>query len=1599
MPNTIDTRPLKKNSTYQKGRAFERFTQKHLKTKPPWSTRFSDVWLWEDWPERDGPDTGIDLVAREKDSGRYWAIQCKNYENSIVHKSDLDSFFTASGKKPFAQRLIVTNARGWSVHAEAAIHDQQPPCQRLNLKDIFSCYEEGLLLADPSTHVPRKPKNPRWYQSQARERVCQAFQEHGRGKLIMACGTGKTLTSLYIAEKLVGKGGMVLFVVPSISLLSQSLREWAANQKMSARYFAVCSDTKAGRDSEDLPLSDLGFPPTTNADELHRNLVTTRAEQLTVIFSTYQSLDVISQAQAKGLSRLPPFDLVIADEAHRTTGVERRGGEVSFFARIHSNKFIEARRRLYMTATPRLYTEAAKAKAREKAIEVISMDDESIYGPEFHRLDFSEAVNKGLLSDYKVIVFGISERFAARSLQESMTHEGELGLDERAKLLGCLKALGSPEGRGSQGALRRAVAFASSIEISKKVSRAFGEAAQEIQKNSPSDQPHLHCEAEHVDGKMNALKRNQLLDWLRAESQPQGDAGAEEDVPVCRILSNARCLSEGIDVPALDAILFLNPRRSQVDIVQAVGRVMRKAEGKTYGYIILPVVTPGGVAPDQALNDNRHYAVVWEVLRALRSHDNRFNSQINKLDLNEKKPDNMILMGMNDEGEADDSLQAPGSIQFEFDFGEWQNAVFAKVVEKCGDRRYWESWAKDVAQIAETLTVRVNALLEKKQHADGFGQMFTTFLENLQGNLNPAIDKDEAVDMLSQHIITRPVFDALFEQYAFSEHNPVSQAMQKVIDFLDRQGLRQETGSLEDFYKDVRERAQGIDNLAGRQQVAIELYEKFFATAFPKVSEKLGIVYTPIELVDFVLRSTDEVLEKEFGQNIGSRNVHVLDPFTGTGSFIVRLLQDQELIKDEELEYKYEYELHANEIMLLAYYIAAVNIENAYHDRMARIRNKNTKAGYQPFKGIVFTDTFQLAEEESQNKIVSLFPVNSKRVVAQQKGPIRVILGNPPWSAGQKSENDANKNLKYPHLDQRVKESYVAGTSVTQKRSLYDSYIRSIRWASDRIGREGIIAYVTNGSFLDGNAMDGLRKCLCDEFDRIYCLNLRGNLRTSGDLSLREGGHVFATGSRVPVVISLLVKNPKKARPEAEILYHDIGDYLTREAKLQKIRENSIKSLEWQRITPNKSYDWINQRNERFQEYLPMGTDEGKKLALGTLKSRKTDDKLFEKEAQARSDLQALFGVYSSGVKTNRDVWVYNFSQSEVGRNMKAMIGFYNEQLAGYQKVHDKDPQIRVDEFIDNDPRKIAWSSSLKDGLGRGKKGKYDKAKIRKVIYRPFSKQWLYFDSYFNERHYQQLRFFPRPDSQNLLICISGKGANQFSALMVDMLPDLEIVSKSQCFALYVYDDKGDRHENITDEALVLFRDHYKNEKITKEDLFYYTYAVLHWPAYRQNYSADLVKMLARIPFAGAKHFGAFVRAGRELGRLHTLYEKQKEYPLEIRGNARDVRYLEKMRFAKDPALRSEKNKQGLDKSVIIFNSQFRIEGIPSEAYEYVVNARPAIEWIMERYQFRRHKESGIVNDSNEWAGGGNYALSLLRRVVTVSLNTVAIVRELEGLE
>lgn len=1612
---------------HSKGTKFERLMCNYLKTSSRFVKLLQHVWLWKDFPyKRDlgRIDTGIDIVAMTID-GEYWAIQCKCYaDNTTIDKPAVDSFlstssreFNAEGKMcGFSQRIWISTNEKWGRNAEEAIKNQNPPVHiitpTLIAEDTTVDWDKLHKGKNGKDASVKKLHSPKPWQNDALEKAHEYYQTHDRGKLIMACGTGKTFTSLRLVEQETANKGLILVMVPSIALINQTLNEWTNQSQKDISAICVCSDSTASkRKSDNLDdlietSEDLAMPACTDARSVARQIYDKCQDPdgMVVVFSTYQSIDVISMAQKILMGTAPKdelalfdedyeikpgdysFDFIICDEAHRTTGATMMGESESAFVRIHDNHYIKADKRLYMTATPRLYGDSAKKKAEEKDIILCSMDDEALYGKEIYRIGFGRAVELGALSDYKVLVLTLRDDTPLPTdvLSAIQDENQEINTDDAVKLVGCINALSkrvvpNPDlvKNVDPPLMHKAVAFTQNIRISKQTVKALNDYAESVWNNMPEEkkQQTVIAKAQHVDGTMSANNRNELIQWLK--NAPSRDSDDNE----CRILCNVRCLGEGVDVPSLDAVIFMSQRNSPVDVVQSVGRVMRKADDKKYGYIIIPVVIPAGADPNTVFDDSKKYAVIWTVLNALRAHDDRLNAYINKLQLNNDRGGDgggtIIIGGGDGDGEEGTITGGGGGTgigtQLVLFNEQIQDALYAKLVVKLGTKRYWTQWAQDVAKIAEKHIERIKELIKKDKN---YAAAFEMYLDGLHKNINPTVTETEAVQMLAQHLITKPVFDALFENYEFVKNNPISLAMKNLLDLVDETGYEADQSTLKEFYKSVRSRCEGIDNASAKQKIIIELYDTFFKTAMPTIVEKLGIVYTPVEVVDFINQSVADVLKKEFKRNISDANVHIIDPFTGTGTFITRMIQSG-LIKPEDLPRKYANELHANEIVLLAYYIASINIENAYHDAV------NQKQGeYTPFEGICLTDTFQLYEDKDKNvdtlKFADVFPKNSKRVVSQMKQPIQVIVGNPPYSVGQRSANDNAQNNSYPKLEERIAETYVAGTNATNKNAVYDSYIKAFRWASDRLDATdgGIIGFITNSGWIEKLALNGMRKCFEKEFTSVYVYNLRGAVRgKSGDIAKREGQNIFdiMTG----VAVTILVRNPKVKTDKATIYYADIGDYLKRPEKLEKITKmKSVLSKNFVQkvLQPDEHGDWLNQRSDVYENYIPLGD-----------KDDKNNEKIF------------FVPYYSNGLKTQRDIWCYSFSLTELKRNIKESIDFYNSECERLTKSEKAD--------INYDTTKFSWTRATVNDVRKGKKYRFINGKIVESIYRPFCKENLFFYKSLNEMVYQMPKLFPTEDSRNLLICVPGIGYRKdYGVMVVNSIPDLSLVESSQCFPLYWYEENTDkggqvdifaettkekytRHDGITDWILQQAQQKY-GKSVTKEDIFYYVYGLLHCPQYRTQFAADLKKMLPRLPLLDSKEdFVAFSSAGRKLADLHLNYENRKP-PKCVKVDMTKENYIvDKMRFVDKK-----------DKSVIEYNKDILIKGIPLEAYEYVVNGRSAIEWIMERYQVKTDKDSGITNDPNDWAKEHNqprYILDLLLSIITVSMETMKIVKSL----
>lgn len=1620
-----------------KGTRFETLVKEYLTREPLYKDLYSKVLKYKEWAAERGRlpsgrrDIGIDLVAENADGNGFTAIQCKFYApGATVGKGDIDSFIAASDNPHFTARLIVATNDAWTDNVRTELQSLTPPVTFITREDMAaSRIDWREYMKGNSVDIPKR--RPRPYQQEAIDAVLEGFKTHKRGKLIMACGSGKTFTALKIAEdpSAAGPGSLVLFLVPSLYLLSQTLTDWKQQSACRINAFAVCSDSKIGKaDSEDIDeitaVDELSYPATTDAASLARKIKETHGKpgEMTVIFSTYQSIQVISDAQK--LYSVPDFSLIICDEAHRTAGGFYVNEEENAFTRVHSQEFIRADKRLYMTATPKIYGAAPKGQRERGEIVLYSMDDEETYGPSFYELSFAQAVGYGCLVDYKVVVLTVDEKLVGDEFNIFDTPLGGINLSDAAKIVGTWRALskyGLKDAAGNKyeetdaSAMKRAVAFAQVIDYKdgKVSSKAYRDNFNEVisrfrrkvlrGKAAPDEAlcraDSLFCDARHIDGTMDAVEKKALLAWLKEEPEDK----------VCKILFNVRCLSEGVDVPALDAVVFLTPRKSQVDVVQTVGRVMRTAPGKKKGYVIIPVLTPSGVDPALTLDNNKDFEVVWQILRALKSIDSRFGADAVDGQLGRVNPEKIDVVclsnveikrqsgreGAGSGGRAQKKggyQEHEGQSRLAFDFG--QNAVLeeeikARMVKKVGNRREWGDWAEDVADICSEQVKHINDAIAKDAGGEAQNAL-ERYEKELRATLNDGISRDEVIEMLAQHVVIKPVLDALFDtqEYRFSERNPIAKAMTAMMETLDKGVTRKTETLLSAFYGEVRARVRGIRSAEARQVLIVELFDKFFKKAFPKMQDKLGIVYTPVEIVDFINSSVAEVLKKEFGASVSDKGVHILDPFTGTGTFITRMMQSG-LIEKDSLPYKYKNDLHANEIVPLAYYIASVNVESVYRDLMP-------ESEYEPNNVMIWTDTFKSRGRQADVFKTELKDNEARR--AKEDGlDIKVIIGNPPYSVGQDSYNDDNANEHYEELDKRIADTYAAKTEATLKNSLYDSYIKAYRWAADRIEAAGggIIGFVTNAGWLESNSADGMRKCMAEEFSSIYIYHLKGNQRTSGERSRREGGKIFDAGSRAPIAITILVKNSNSAE-KGKIYFRAVDDYLTREEKLAEVkRSRSIAGMEWQKITPDAHGDWFNMRDDSFSKFIPVRAD---------------------------GDSVHIFALTSNGVKTNRDAWAYHSSFSSLVNNMRRSVNFYNQQVELAAKSENY--------IMDLDSTKMKWDFVQKRDVVRGKQSQFRENALTVSNYRPFIKQYLYYDGFWNNRTFQMPKIFPTCESENLIITINQNSKDAgIIALMSNVIADVHFNGDAQCLPRYIYIRNdvfgfngsglqpfnqgvfdGDefaysncglqRIDAVSDGALRHFSDAY-GEKITADDLFYYIYGILHSVDYRARYANNLMKELPRIPrVATYGQFAAFRDAGRRLGELHVNYENAPAYAgVKITGEESGNFRVTQMKYGKIPGKTGNAAK---DKTTLIYNENITITEIPLEAQEYVVNKKSALDWVVERACVKTDKETGIVNDFNQWGiehGSPRYPLDLVLKVITVSLETMKIVKSLPPLE
>ena len=1266
------------------------------------------------WPKSD--DLGIDIIAYDW-AGEPWAIQSKFFgdNDSLNYKGNITNLWAEAEANNIQNKIIVTTGIPTKTLIKQCEKTNVYMIRRSDLESSNICWD-----IRPEKVTGGKRRQLRDHQKEAL-RACQdGFKKFSRGQLIMACGTGKTMTALHVAEKETGEGKLVLYLVPSISLIKQTYAEWQENSNIRQHALIVCSDKTAGS-SEDISVTDLPGLVTTDVKKLRASVGTFQKDKNTmnVVFSTYQSADVVAE-----VFKDRKFDLIIFDEAHRTAGREGKS-----FGLAHDDANIRADKRLYMTATPRIYN------TNDDSQKVVSMNDETIFGPQFHRLGFGKAIQEGILSDYQAIAFKIvledeDKKNVNRQEQKKEVDE-EFELQAECKLSSVYEAIKRREEGGDFDLLNRVLVFHNSIPQSKRFVDMFQKVVGKV--NERGDDAHAAGTAvnvQHVDGKDKAKDRAETLEWLK-----KGDGSN------VHVLSSVRCLSEGVNVPTLNGVVFYEPRQSVIDIVQAVGRVMRKTADKSMGYVIIPIVVSKNEAMQTTLDKSGSNKLIVQIVDALRTHDERIDRFLNQASL--VPSDN----GGDGGGDTQPGPIIPPQIA----------KIFDSLPPKLLDTGfYWEEYGQKLGEQAKVVA------LKARNRSDGIHKNVIDKLhENLKVVIGETVTRDDAIDAIAQHIVLQPVFHELFGK----SKNPVAKVFDKVVGQLD---FHTELEGLAEWHNLMRYNVSGIENPRAKQTVIAKIYGNFFET-FDKAQAKT-IVYTPVEVVDFIINSVQHILKTEFSTDFAGENVRVLDPFAGTGIFLARLMESG-YIPQENLKKVYQKGMEFGELKLLAYYTACANLETTY----ARLTGKRTT-----FKHGCLADTFTIDPRwrklktdgmaHEQSKLTDPDFKNVYKIRDRQRGAhIHIIITNPPWSAGKKIAGEGKQNTKHTKLEQRIKETYIENAPKGNVRQMYNEYIKAIRWASDRIGDTGVIGFITPSAWITGNAEAGIRACLQDEFTNVHILDLKGQRGLKGHGNSIFGNSGTEGGVTVGCAVTVLVKNPNK--PKCKIHYHTLpeNDFFCEEKRARVAALGSIKSIskkDWNSIKPDEYNDWLNQRGKTAQEWeklVPIGSKEGKN----------------------NKNTKILFAQFSLGLATHRDAWVYNRSKKELLKNMKRHIDFCNAQ--------------KLDNIVP-DPKQAAWNTELTNELKKlrkiGKTLKLNKINIRTALFRPFFKQLLYFDPIFVTAKYRIPFFYPTDNIQNLSISIPDKTKSEFSPMISEMTPDLEVVHHGQTFPFRTKKNKGEKLES-----------------------------------------------------------------------------------------------------------------------------------------------------------------------------------------------------------
>ena len=1377
------------------GEMWERLVAEFFRSDPVYRRRFARVSLWRELSDKE--DTGIDAVAETFD-GKKIAIQCKfsGDPDRSLQKGAIDSFIAETDTKEWAGRYVVWSGFKVSPHIDNQIaEDRAVPLNLLTGAVLRTTNTNWSELATTGKAAVKAVPPPWKHQTEAVSSAVAVLKRDDRAKLVMACGSGKTFTSQMAAEKIAGIGKTVLFCVPSIALMGQTMRSWAEREDEEGRgvahkFLGVCSDAGVGKkDTEDIggmhktDIAQLEMSVKTDADAIADALKQPVPEgSMRTVFSTYQSLPKIKEAQKKHAA--PAFDLVFCDEAHRTTGISLEGA--GYFQLPHNDEDIASAKRIYMTATPKVFSEPSVKKAEKQGKAIWHMGDETIYGEEVYKLSFSKAISDEVLVDYKVHIIQVAEDTAQeilnRFIQQAEEHgwskserNAMLKTDVAARMVGLWQALTGDDGCRTEQ-LWKSITFLNTVRNSKAFSKIFPVMCDYLNELSGKTVP-VRCQ--HVDGTMSATTRQQHLSWLDS---------AKLDGEI-RVLSNAKCLTEGVDVPSLDAVNFMVPKGSIVDIVQSVGRVMRDVANKRFGHVVVPAVLPlemkqgfGGY-----LKSDAHWKTTWNVLRALRSHDDRFASELAVMEVNPDEWPERIVCSVTDNSESLESVcfagggdpsfsgardgsggateerapggggQADGDATWDMSpasenrgsntpdpewlasggkpqhaaptssrvagEGEQQTLSFADMLrqfpaevlkmlqeniavtmlDKVGDRQYWDTWGQDAAKAYRQVKGRL------ERHRDSnieFADEIRETAAALAATLGALGTEEETIATLAQYFVIKPVFKALFGSDEYFSDSPLSKAMNGLAETVEILELDNETAPLSEFYSHVAEKAATVKQHEHRQQLIKHLYQDFIRTVFPAEAKKFGVVYTPNEIVDFILRSVDWALKEHLyiDDGIASEEVNVLDPFAGTGTFLVNLIANSDLLPDDKLKHKYINNLHSTEIMPLPYWATELNMEQAYIAR--------TGGDYLPYDNGVLADTFSMGEKWMTDKVsqqrldFKTLQENITRATKQDEKKITCIVANPPW---------AIEDIEAPEeIVKRVQETFAKRVNTVLKGGLHDSYVLALGWAVDRIGDRGVVGFVTNNSYLTSNVGAGVRRTFEKEFDHIYVLNLRGKggAGVSPEQRAIEGDNLFnVTVGNSVVILVKTGENPVESR--TSVLYGDTQGLSASDKKTRLINTYRVGDasggVEWKEVISDYRGDWIEQGHPDWPDLLPIGSSDAKK-------------------GKAHS---TIFQLYSNGLLTAMDELAQGSCQENVIERAQELCATFNNLVLTGEKPINGVPH--ASNWYNDLVRKLE-KEQAKEDIDDINFEIVEDINVRQIMVRPWLMQYVFWHKTFNCR-------------------------------------------------------------------------------------------------------------------------------------------------------------------------------------------------------------------------------------------------------------------------